>query len=268
MRIVVFLLLAINVLVFAGHFLSDSPKEKENAEDSLLKIIAEKDLPENSTVNPQKVLSEEHKTPPPQESTLPEKEKAPEVAPPPPEIKEETPPPQPLKNENPPPKEEVANSFSTNDSNCLAWSDLNNEDALQLQKLLMQKFAHLPTAVSSKNDKNGKWRIFIPPFPDSDSARARARSLKELSLDYFVLASGENKNAISLGVFTQEKTARQYMDELQQKGVNDAVLQFKGSGGDIDHTQIKVDFTTPNERAQLLEAVQKILPEKEAEQCR
>lgn len=254
MRIFVFLLLALNVLIFIGHFWEDAPIEEEKPDDTFLKIIAEKDLPENSTVNDKKFSKiEEVKTP--TATTAPvEKEKQEEA-----------------------PKENIANSFALPNkenknnsapmnSNCLFWNNLNSEEALQLQKMLVQRFGHLSAEVSSK--KNGKWRIFIPPFPDSDSARLRARSLKELDLDYFVLSSGENKNSISLGVFAQEKTARQYFEELQQKGVNDAVLQFKPTNAEANKTQIKIMVQNEEERTRLTESAQKLLGNKPPEQCK
>ena len=292
MRIIVFLLLAVNVLFFIifGGWFSTPPKDDEVV-DERIKIIAQKDLPQNSTLNDERfanlnaaLASSDSNEPMPAEEDqiaafaqqMAATENAAQTSP---EPKTETTPPaeQQTVAENKPEKiaeeqpadilQNVVDSLLT--TSCVVWANLSNEDSLQVQKLLVKRFPNIPATVTSKSESSGKWRIFIPPLASVEAARARARTLKELSLDYFVLASGENKNAISLGVFSKEKSARAYFAELQEKGVTDAILQFRASTnistGAI--TDVRIDVKDAKERARVVDAVRRVVPHKDAKSC-
>ena len=292
MRIIVFLLLAVNVLFFIifGGWFSTPPKDDEVV-DERIKIIAQKDLPQNSTLNDERfanlnaaLASSDSNEPMPAEEDqiaafaqqMAATENAAQSTTP---AKTETTPPaeQQTVAENKPEKiaeeqpadilQNVVDSLLT--TSCVVWANLSNEDSLQVQKLLVKRFPNIPATVTSKSESSGKWRIFIPPLASVEAARARARTLKELSLDYFVLASGENKNAISLGVFSKEKSARAYFAELQEKGVTDAILQFRASTnistGAI--TDVRIDVKDAKERARVVDAVRRVVPHKDAKSC-
>lgn len=289
MRIFVFLLLALNVLFFIsfGGWFSAPPKDDEVV-DERVKIIAQKDLPQNTVLNDERfanlnaaLANADSNEPTPAEedqiaafaqqmaesettgqkpagadSAAVAKQKV--VSNKPEKIAEEQPA-DILQN--------VVDSLLT--TSCVVWANLSNEDSLQVQKILVKRFPNIPATVTSKSETSGKWRIFIPPLPSVEDARARARTLKELSLDYFVLASGENRNAISLGVFSQEKSARAYFAELQEKGVTDAILQFRASTnistGAI--TDVRIDVKDAKERARVVDAVRRVVPHKDAKSC-
>lgn len=285
MRVFVFLLLAANVLffLFFGGLFSEPPK-KEPPRDERLKIIAQADLPQNSTVNDKRfsnlnaALAQLTPEPTPAQEDqiaafaeqMAESENPTQVTQTPSVAEQAVASNKPEKIAEEQPADilqNVVDSLLT--TSCVVWANLSNEDSLQVQKLLVQRFPRIPATVTTKSESSGKWRIFIPPLPSFEAARARARTLKELSLDYFVLASGENKNAISLGVFSQEKSARAYFAELQEKGVTDAILQFRASTnistGAI--TDVRIDVKDPKERARVVDAVRRVVPHKDAKAC-
>ena len=294
MRIIVFLLLAVNVLFFIifGGWFSTPPKDDEVV-DERIKIIAQKDLPQNSTLNDERfanlnaaLANSDSNEPMPaeedqiaafaQQMAATENAAAQTTSTSPAPAEPATPSQQTIA-ENKPEKiaeeqpadilQNVVDSLLT--TSCVVWANLSNEDSLQVQKLLVKRFPNIPATVTSKSESSGKWRIFIPPLASVEAARARARTLKELSLDYFVLASGENKNAISLGVFSKEKSARAYFAELQEKGVTDAILQFRASTnistGAI--TDVRIDVKDAKERARVVDAVRRVVPHKDAKSC-
>lgn len=271
MRIIVFLLLAVNVLFFIifGGWFSTPPKDDEVV-DERIKIIAQKDLPQNSTVNDKRFanLNAELAAASPDKEAQNSDNAAQGAMPQKTEQKIASNKPEKIAEEQPSDiLQNVVDSLLT--TSCVVWANLSNEDSLQVQKLLVKRFPNIPATVTSKSESSGKWRIFIPPLESQDAARARARDLKELSLDYFVLASGENKNAISLGIFSQEEPARAYFDELQEKGVTDAILQFRASTnistGAI--TDVRIDVKDAKERARVVDAVRRVVPHKDAKSC-
>ncbi len=300
MKIVLILLFLANALflvAFGGFFENEPPKAPEKV-DSRLKIIAQKDLPADSILNPDRPVEPSKatgerelkfegapgETP---ESLLEavlkslELSKSTEsdedrIAAQLNKIARETAAQKKAAEKNAENADEkteektLITSLLLPNSSCVIWANLGNEEALSVQKLLVQRFSHIPTTVTSKSESSGKWRIFIPPFADIQAANERAQGLKALGLDYFVLMSGENKNAISLGLFSQEAAARAYFEDLQRKGVKDAVLQFNASSGISMGaiTDVRVDVKDAKERARLVAAVKRIVPHKDARSCR
>jgi len=74
------------------------------------------------------------------------------------------------------------------------------------------------TRVSSERVRNGYW-VMLPASKTSNQAKVQIQKLKESGLkDYFLVATGEMKNAISLGVFSKPKLAKRRRDEVEKQG--------------------------------------------------
>ena len=74
--------------------------------------------------------------------------------------------------------------------------------------------------VSSERVRDGYW-VMLPASKTSNQAKVKIQKLKEHGLkDYFLVATGEMKNAISLGVFSKPKLAKRRLDELEKQGFN------------------------------------------------
>ena len=66
--------------------------------------------------------------------------------------------------------------------------------------------------------KSGFW-VILPASETRKEANKHIRRLKELKIkDYFLVATGANQNAVSLGVYSQKKLARRRVDEMIRKG--------------------------------------------------
>ena len=73
--------------------------------------------------------------------------------------------------------------------------------------------------------------IYIPPVKSVQAAQAKALQLKALGIqDLFVVQEPKWRNAISFGVFEDEKLAIKLMDELKAKGVSDIVKTLRDQG--------------------------------------
>lgn len=64
-----------------------------------------------------------------------------------------------------------------------------------------------------------KWQVLLPPLPSKDEAQLAAERLLEAGFkDYYVVRDGAQTNAISLGLFGGESSARQHAANLVAAG--------------------------------------------------
>src|SRR5690606_7972556 len=55
------------------------------------------------------------------------------------------------------------------------------------------------------------WRVMLPPLPDREAAQAEVARLVDAGFnDHFIIAQGDEANAIALGRFSAEATARRH----------------------------------------------------------
>ncbi len=68
------------------------------------------------------------------------------------------------------------------------------------------------------SSRRGYW-VFLPPAPSRQAARDTVEALKAAGVkDYFVVVTGGQKNAISLGVFSRAELARRRLKSMKKKG--------------------------------------------------
>lgn len=101
------------------------------------------------------------------------------------------------------------------------------------------------------------WWVRISPFESRQRAEKRMRELKEFGVtDLFVVREpGPNQNAISLGLFRTESSARQHQSDLASKRIRDAeviprnpaIQRFEVRGNDSVLTPLanKIDTERP-----------------------
>ncbi len=106
---------------------------------------------------------------------------------------------------------------------CLEWGEFSGADLTKAAAALAP--LQLGNKLSQRQVEHtiGYW-VYIPPIADKNAlnqkiAQLKARGVKE----YFVVQEpGQWLNAISLGVFKTEETAKKFLDELRAKGVRSA----------------------------------------------
>lgn len=75
-----------------------------------------------------------------------------------------------------------------------------------------------------KTSTKGFW-VIILPSKTRKAARRKIKKIKELGIkDYFLVATGAQKNAVSLGVFSKSSSARRRLKEMQRKGVEAQII--------------------------------------------
>ena len=80
--------------------------------------------------------------------------------------------------------------------------------------------------VSSEAVRNGYW-VMLPVAKSRNQARVQVQKLKEHGVkDYFLVAAGEMKNAVSLGVFSKPKLAKRRRDEVAKLGFSPKIRKI------------------------------------------
>lgn len=108
---------------------------------------------------------------------------------------------------------------------CLEWGSLPVAEVGAAERTLA------PLALGERLSRrqvseSAGWWVYMPPQGSRANAQKKAGELRGLGVtDYFIVQDeGENRWAISLGVFRTEESARTHLEALQAKKVRSAVL--------------------------------------------
>jgi hypothetical protein len=107
---------------------------------------------------------------------------------------------------------------------CVAFKNLN---ATQAQALAQRaRGANAKLTVREEAAAPSSYWVNIPPQGGKAGADRRAAELKQLGLDDFFVVNdaGDNRFAISLGLFRAEGLAQRQLETLQKKGVKGATV--------------------------------------------
>jgi len=86
--------------------------------------------------------------------------------------------------------------------------------------------------ISRRTEINGGWWVFIPPAANRKAAVEKTGELLALGVsEYFIVSDGPQQYAVSLGVFSQEESAKAYLEQLRRKGVRSAVVAARQADG-------------------------------------
>ena len=109
---------------------------------------------------------------------------------------------------------------------CLRWNGLGKETSDRLEKLLRERHpAYLLTRETVPGESKGWW-VYIPPLGSKAEADRKAAELRQMGIgDYFILPEANpNRHAISLGIFSSERSGQERLSEVRAKGVRSARL--------------------------------------------
>ena len=121
---------------------------------------------------------------------------------------------------------------------CLQASALPEGERAALQILISTKFPgftlqEIPAPAHS-------WWVYIPPLADRIKADKKAQELKGLGVaDYFIVQEGAQRHAISLGIFSSEKSASDHLVQLRKQGVRSAVMTARPDKNDTPKVRLR-----------------------------
>ena len=84
--------------------------------------------------------------------------------------------------------------------------------------------------------------VYLPPFRDRQAANRALRTLSEIGIkDAYVVGDGEDRNAIALGLYSDQERATRRADQIQALGVTAQIGPLKRA-----ITQYMIDLVLPS----------------------
>ena len=94
----------------------------------------------------------------------------------------------------------------------------NKVEAENAQDLLKEEKVETKNVRLRDPSRSGYW-VILPATETRQEARQHIKKLKKLKVtDYFLVATGSHKNAVSLGVYSQKTLARRRVDDMIRHG--------------------------------------------------
>lgn len=109
---------------------------------------------------------------------------------------------------------------------CSSLGPFDDESLAQTVVGRLLERGYLPELRSTGGQiRSGYW-VYLPPFSDRDTAKATEGRLRERGVkDLFIVSGDENRNAISLGLFSTAERADQRAAEIGRLGFNPRVAE-------------------------------------------
>ncbi|MCB5183597.1 SPOR domain-containing protein [Methylobacillus gramineus] len=102
---------------------------------------------------------------------------------------------------------------------CYEWGSFAEQSLKQAQNILVQN-SLIATVEQKTSRETMRYWVYIPPLPSAQAAQDKVVELKALGVDVsFIIQEAPWRNAISLGVFKDERLATKLLEQLKQRGV-------------------------------------------------
>lgn len=148
---------------------------------------------------------------------------------------------------------------------CLRWASVTKIEAERVGRVISGGFADFSLEQKAVSAEGSGWWVHMPAQANRAAADKKAQELKALGVtDYFIVQDGVSRNAISLGIFSTEKGAKEHLAKLQAQGVRSARV---GTRPDKEGN-LQLEVRGPEERkALLLTALAEALPKNPPKDC-
>lgn len=102
---------------------------------------------------------------------------------------------------------------------CVTLGPVAKQARAEAVRALLAEFGiQAETRMTRDTSRKGYW-VYLPPASSRQAARETVQALKAKGVeDYFVVVTGGQKNAISLGVFSRAELARRRLKAMKKKG--------------------------------------------------
>lgn len=132
---------------------------------------------------------------------------------------------------------------------CYEWSGFNMARVTEAASVAQQMNIKTQTNMTSTGQESVRYWIYKPPLASAEAAQTKADELRKLGVEDFFIVQDDPKwrNAISFGVFRDEKLADKLMADLKNKGVKLLIKATRNGGQAV----IKLQQVTPQQFASL-----------------
>lgn len=136
---------------------------------------------------------------------------------------------------------------------CYEWSSFSTARVSEAVNLAQQLNVKAQAGPPVFGQENIRYWIYKPPMASAEAAQTKAEELRKLGVEDFFIVQDDPKwrNAISFGVFRDEKLADKLMEDLKAKGVRLLIKSTRNGG------QGQVVIKLQNVNAQQFASLQK-----------
>ena len=115
-------------------------------------------------------------------------------------------------------------------ASCYEWGIFSKIN-LSAAKNVLRRFSLSSIEKKQTSQDAQRFWVYIPPLKSAALAQAKAEELRALAIqDIFIVQEPQWRNAISFGVFQDEKLANNLLAELKSKGVNMVTKSLRNQG--------------------------------------
>ncbi len=141
-------------------------------------------------------------------------------------------------------------------SSCYEWGNFSASNLPSAQVALVKLGLEGIAKQAEIANTDRRFWVYYPPLKNAQLAQEKADEIKALGVgEIFIVQDSQWRNAISFGLFQDEKLATNLLNDLQAKGVKGATKALRSPGKNISSLMIKA--VTPEVALEL----QKISPE-------
>lgn len=109
--------------------------------------------------------------------------------------------------------------------NCLIWGNFYEEQIRYAGKILAELYPDLAFSLEESGDTTMYW-LYIPSYPNKEIANREINKLRNLGIVSFRVKDDKQwENAISMGIFYDQKDALKHIKEIEKKGVTHAKIE-------------------------------------------
>lgn len=106
---------------------------------------------------------------------------------------------------------------------CYEWGSFSTGNLSRARNIL-EKFAVESILRQTTSQEAKRYWVYIPPLANAEKAQAKMDEVRALGIEEtFIVQEPQWRNAISFGVFKDEKLATKLLDDLHGRGVKTAI---------------------------------------------
>lgn len=143
--------------------------------------------------------------------------------------------------------------LDTSTETCYEWGIFTAANAIRAETALKNLNLTFTTKQETPTEAKRFW-VYRQPLSSTVEAQQKVAELKALGIeDLFVVQEPKWKNAISFGVFSDEKLASKLLNDLQSKGVRNVVKALRNQGNNPVSFKLNALSTEALESVKLLQ---------------
>lgn len=112
------------------------------------------------------------------------------------------------------------------EENCLEWGDFDEQQLHEAETLISEIVPDQSYSLEKVGNTLKYW-LYIPPLPNKEIANRTINKLRNLGIVSFRIKDEDShqKNAISLGMFTEKNDALAQLKDIEKKGITNLVIE-------------------------------------------